>query len=162
MSSRLQTDPCCCITNHREERGRRQHIFIRSHSSAVWHGMAGALCSGQPKTKIKVSAGLHSQLELGVLVKAHTTRAEFSFLQLQDCNPHSLAGCQLGAALRSYRPPAPVIMWPSPASKPTAENLPYSCLMVFRKSSVPSKGSFDQVRLIQDHLPFLRSAGLAT
>lgn len=91
--------------------GLKQHTFVRS---MVWKsGMAwqGFLAQGTPRPKSRCWKDCLLILSLVSLSKPTL---------LGQVPTFSLAGDG------SYGPPSFVVIWPSPASKPTAGNLPHS------------------------------------
>lgn len=110
--------------------GLKRHTFVRSIVQKSGMGWQGFQAQGIPRSESRCWQDCLLILSLVSLSKPTL---------LGQVPTFSLAGDG------SYGPPAFVVMWPSPALKPTAGNLPhsefFSCLMLFRKSSIPSRDS---------------------
>ena len=88
----------CCVTNCHKFSGLKQHRFIIFQLLWVW--VSWIFCSRSHKVEIKVSAGLCSHLEFGLLFQAHSRFGGIQFLAvvgLKSCFPDQL----LEATLRS-------------------------------------------------------------
>ena len=108
----------------------------------------------------------------------YSVLAKFSFLKLQDHDPHSLSGCQLRASPSFWKPSTFCHLWllcpifrasnsrlsPSRASQPSC---PFSCgcssLIPPLPFSTTFQGSSDYIglaQIIKDNLPILRPVTL--